>query len=153
MLNVVLFLLILITSPGILLAAPDLKQRETVAQKLERVRSKNQLLKNELISTRERLIAAETEIERLSYLMKKNYSPQIRVADKSNKGSAKTGLINRQIVVKVKQLQLRSGAGETFAPLMNVRSGAKLTVVGEKQGWLQVVTEDQIYGWINSQSY
>ena len=45
---------------------------------------------------------------------------------------------------------IRSGAGNEFAVVTTVKQGDRLTVIGEKQEWLNVRLEDGKEGWINS---
>lgn len=142
----------------------DLKKK--LAQKDDRIRD----LQKELEEARNRLILAETEVERLSsQLDNRNRSSLSRMSAPAGQTQAVKKLpaekapaaaprventaaeeSDMQVATVIaEKAHLRLGPGENNSPIMDVTRGTRLTVETRKGNWLRVNTPTGTRAWIS----
>lgn len=52
-------------------------------------------------------------------------------------------------LVATEQLNLRDGPGGAYMPLLRLNYNTPLQIIGQHDGWLQVVTEQNVVGWVD----
>ncbi|RMG44026.1 MAG: hypothetical protein D6719_02590 [Candidatus Dadabacteria bacterium] len=121
-------------------------------------------LEAKLNEARNRLIFAETEVERLSAIVEqRNNKALARFAPHRSPGAAAGGspvptdLSSEEVfsdmpiaTVVVNKANLRSGAGINNSPLMTVRKGTRLAVEKRFGDWYRVITPTGSRAWISS---
>ena len=144
------------------------KSNLELAQKLRLKDSRIELLERELGETRNRLILAETEVERISHqLDSRNRASLSGLVDKDRALSSgpKASMaaprvaaapaplpeVDMQIATVVAdKAALRTGPGMENSPLMEVTRGTRLTVEKRDGNWYRVNTPNGTRAWVRS---
>ena len=129
--------------------------------------SKNNRLVKELESLRNRLMIAETEVSRLSAVLRtKNRSKlgYVSKQDAARKESVAKALKTRASRIPTKQTgdlsyatvivdkaNLRTGPGLNNSPLMTVAKGTRLFVETREGNWYRVITPTNTRAWVSSE--
>jgi Bacterial PH domain len=128
--------------------------------KAERERLRSVVKKMDQLSAK--LAFAETEIERLTLLSAECGSSRVKVFKGRSEPSilpSGNSLTNRgedRIVVAVvsaPKLNLRTGPGLNFPPLLQVKRGTSLIVESQSDNWIKVVTPTGAYAWGNQSGF
>lgn len=66
-------------------------------------------------------------------------------------GKVYAGAERVEAIVLEPSSDVRSGPGETNPELVEIHEGLKLTVLGSREGWLQVSLPNGITGWVREE--
>ena len=143
------------------------ESKASIESKLQKTQSKVSNLLQELEETRNRLIIAETEVERLSSIIEARNihnlsslrpAPKIQSEQKlarktpvsSTRKEHKNANSTLIATVTVPKANLRTGPGMNNSPLMSVKKNSRLVVEKQLDGWYRVVTPEGTRAWISS---
>ena len=131
--------------------------------------AKNSELRQELEELRNRLIVAETEVSRLSAVLRSSNRSKLGYSSKkqlqktaaiakslksksvSPKISSDGSLSGETAIVTVDKANLRAGPGTNNSPLMTVAKGTRLFVETREGEWYRVITPTNTRAWISSE--
>lgn len=146
-------------------AAKFKRKSEELTDQLTKNEAKIKSLEQELTEARNRLIIAETEVERLSGLMVTTVRSSKSLAKLDtlpNSGGAAAVLPSRRPVesqpgeempvatVVVEKANLRTGPGNEHSPLMSVTRGTRLLVEIRRGGWYRVISPNGTRAWVSA---
>ncbi len=143
------------------------KSKESIESQLQRTQSKVSNLLQELEETRNRLIIAETEVERLSSIIEarnihnlSSLRPAPKITKQQTRARRTPVSTSRQehkkanttliATVTVPKANLRTGPGLNNSPLMSVKKNSRLVVEKQLNGWYRVVTPEGTRAWISA---
>ncbi|RME59842.1 MAG: hypothetical protein D6780_04480, partial [Candidatus Dadabacteria bacterium] len=147
------------------------KENAKLKKQLKYTQATVSRLQERLSLATSRLILAETELERVSALLKKRDSEYLRLISQKS-GSAQSlkkeaaapkGSLNRSTLyysrpvkkktmvatVVVDKANLRSGPGTNNSPLMSVAKGTRLVVEGRRGEWYRVIAPSGERAWVS----
>ena len=152
-------------TPANLSDAELIKRNQALESDLQASQAKVNSLLKELDDTRNRLMIAETQVERLSSIIETqnrpgrdqaagNGSSNTRPSYQSNAGSKstreKTTDDMQVATVTADKVHLRTGPGKDNSPLMAVTKGTRLAVETRKGDWYRVVAPSGVRAWVSA---
>jgi len=136
--------------------------------KLSKAEKRLKKIKAELESTRNRLIIAESEVERLNQLLEiRNKNSLARVSGQRLNSSLRASLGSEPAksaakkaspktsdmliaTVTARKANLRTGPGPNHSPLMTVAKGTRLAVETRRGSWYRIIAPTGVRAWISS---
>ncbi len=136
-----------------------IKNEERLAREKETMGSLGQT-KNKLVKAQNRLIVAETEVERLSSIIeaqqKASYKKASAAALKAG-NTSRNAQVTKNIpedlpiaTVTVDKANLRAGPGKDHSPLMTVKMGTRLVIETREKNWYRVTAPTGARAWVSS---
>jgi chromosome segregation ATPase len=136
-------------------------ENEELKRKIEENETKSTTLLAQLEEARNRLIIAETEVERLSSVLdaRNNAAVSSNAKSASQASNQTQGSIARQVpaesddmpiaTVTADKAQLRAGPSMSDSPLMAITKGTRLAVETRRGEWLRVISPAGSRAWVN----
>lgn len=162
------------TQPKVIHTGISKNTHNKVKSQLAEEKRKNAKLQRELLATRDRLLMAETEVERLSSVInsmnslkhpqsrtsapapritsRTARSPQVSSRSVFSKTRAQTNAPAEDLpvlTVTAKKANLRTGPGLNNSPLMTVAKGTRLVVETRKGEWYRILAPTGVRAWIS----
>ncbi|MCB0318290.1 MAG: SH3 domain-containing protein [Bdellovibrionales bacterium] len=140
---------------------------DSLKQKLNSSNSTVVTLRKELEEAKNRLLIAETEVERLSAVLEQKQAAKIEkgkpeqvistastgTKTELSKTTAREKYVNDMPIatVVVKKANIRTGPGVNNSPLMTVSRGTRLAVETRQGEWYRVIAPTGVRAWVNTQ--
>ncbi|GEM_PF-6019234 len=129
---------------------------------LENAKKKIEVLQKELSETKGRLLLAEQEVERLTYVLDERNKEALKAMDIPTKarldpkelqplGDVITEKMTSPIPVATvvsQRLSLKASPNNSSSTIMTVEAGTKLPIEGNQGGWYRVVAPSGVRAWV-----
>ena len=142
------------TNPNNAQAVATLRaENEDLKRRIEENETKSTTLLAQLEEARNRLIIAETEVERLASVLDARNSAAVggnsRGQGSSTRQSAAEADDMPIAIVTADKAQLRAGPSMSDSPLMAITKGTRLAVETRRGEWLRVISPAGSRAWVN----